>query len=89
MTQHQKENKDYAKQASINIEPLIDMYNWNGIKHPTVTPNNNYALFERKNLKVALIMLHVSVDIKPFIEEGEVKARVYIYIYINQTIVSV
>ena len=55
----------------------IDLYNWNGIKYPTVINNNNYALFERKNLEIVLVVLYVSVDIKPFIVESEVKVIVY------------
>ena len=53
------------------------MYNWNGIKYPTVIGNNNYALFGRKYPESALILLYVNVDIKPFITEGEVEVGVY------------
>ena len=53
------------------------MYNWNGIKYPTVIGNNNYALFGRKYPESALVVLYVNVDIKPFITEGEVEVGVY------------
>ena len=53
------------------------MYNWNGIKYPTVIGNNNYALFGRKYPQRALVVLYVTVDIKPFITEGEVVVAVY------------
>ena len=56
------------------------MYNWNGIKYPTVIGNNNYALFGRKYPQRALVVLYVTVDIKPFITK--VKSRL---LYINQS----
>ena len=38
---------------------------------------NTQSLFEKANLEIALVVLNVSVDIKPFIEKGEVKVHVY------------
>lgn len=42
--------------------------------------NNNDTSFERKPLEMALVVLYVSVDIKPFIGKSEVKVR-----YLNQS----
>ena len=42
------------------------MYDWDGIKYPTAIKTNSYALFERKNPSIALVVLYVSVDIKAF-----------------------
>ena len=38
-----------------NIKPFIDLCNWNGIKYLIIINNNNYALFERKNPRIALV----------------------------------
>ena len=57
------------------------MFNWNSIKYSTVIHNDNYVLFERKNLEGALVALHVSVDFNPLIVNDEVK----VHIYINQS----
>ena len=46
------------------------------IKYPIVTNNKSYALFERNNLKIDLVVLYVSVNIKSFVEKGEVKVIV-------------
>ena len=52
------------------------MYNWDGIKYPTVINNNNYyILIRRKNPEIALVVLYVSVDMKAFTEKLEVKFR--------------
>ena len=40
------------------------------IKYPIVTNNKSYALFERNNLKIDLVVLYVSVNIKSFVEKG-------------------
>lgn len=45
--QHYKEIKTHPEPIS-NIQPFIDLFNWDGIKYPTVMNNNNYAVFERK-----------------------------------------
>ena len=42
------------------------------MKYATVLNIDNYALFERKNPEITIVMLHVNVDIKPFIEKGAV-----------------
>ena len=74
--QHHKEIKSHAEHVS-NIKPFIDLLNWNGIKYPTLIVNSNYTLFESKNLEIPLVVLYVSVDIKPFIEKGGVSVCVY------------
>ena len=71
LTQYYKEIKNHSEQVS-NINIFIDLYNQDGMKYPNVINSNNYVLFERKNLNIALAVLYVSVDIKPFIEKGEV-----------------
>ena len=38
---------------------------------------NTQPLSEKENPEIALVVLNVSVDIKPFIEKCEVKVRVY------------
>lgn len=47
------------------------------LKYPTVINNNHYALFERKNLGIALVVLYVTPGIKAFIERDEVKVLAY------------
>ena len=47
------------------------------MKYATVLNIDNYALFERKNPEIAIVMPYVNVDIKPFIEKGAVKDSVY------------
>ena len=59
------------------------------IKCPAVINNNNYALFERKNLEIALIALYASVDIKPFFEKGGNKLKLSFCIEFNETIIHV
>ena len=52
------------------------MYNWDGTKYKAVKNNNNYPLVEKKNPEIALVVLNVSADVKPFIKKGKVKVRV-------------
>ena len=56
---------------------FTDLYDRGGIKYPTVISNNNYAIFEKEILEIALVVLYVSAGIKVFIEKGEVKLRAY------------
>ena len=53
------------------------MYNWNDIKYATVINNNNYTLFEQKNLEIALVELYAAVDVKVFLEEGTLNAHIH------------
>lgn len=52
---------------------LNDLCNWNDMKYRIFVNNNNYyVLFGRKNQGILLVVLYFNVDIKPFIEKGEV-----------------
>lgn len=73
---HQKSSLYYSEQVS-KIKPFTDLYDMGGIKYPTVISNNNYAIFEKEILEIALVVLYVSAGIKVFIEKGEVKLRAY------------
>ena len=53
------------------------MYNWNGIKYPTVIANNNYALFQRKYLQIALVVLYVGVDVKILLAQDSLNAYIH------------
>ena len=76
MTQHYKEIINHPERVS-NIKSFIDLYKWDVMKYATVLNIDNYALFERKNPEIAIVMPYVNVDIKPFIEKGAVKDSVY------------
>ena len=73
--EHYKEIKNHAGWVS-NIKPFFDLFTWDIIEYPTVIDNNNCALFE-KTLEIALILLYVSVHIRPVIENDENKFRIY------------
>ena len=60
--------KNYPERKS-NVKPFIDLYNFDGIKFPTII-SNTYTLFERENPEIYLVVLYVNVNIKPFIEKG-------------------
>ena len=46
------------------------------ITYPTNINKKSYALFERENLKLDLVVQYVSVDIKSLVGKGEVKVLV-------------
>ena len=54
VTQRHKGITNHPKRVT-NIKPFIDLCNWNGIKYLIIINNNNYALFERKNPRIALV----------------------------------
>ena len=58
-----------------------------GIEYPTTINENNYTLLEKHNPKIALIVLHVDVDIKIFQNLGQVCA--YVYKWIKQSPLSI
>ena len=60
-----------------NVKSFLNLYNWVGIEYPTTINENNYTLLEKHNPKIALIVLHVDVDIKIFQNLGQVCAYVY------------
>ena len=53
LTQHYKKMKNYSGCMS-NIKPFLDLYDWESIEYPTVISNNDYTLFEKRNLEIAL-----------------------------------
>ena len=49
LTQQHEEIKNHPEQIS-NIKSFIDLYNWDGMKHPTIINNNNYyTLLEKRS----------------------------------------
>ena len=84
---HHKSSLYYPQQVS-KIKPVTDLYDWGGIKYPTVISNNDYAIFEKEILEISLVVLYASVGIKVFIEKGEVKLHTYKSIN-NQTCLNI
>ena len=62
LTHYHKEVKNHPEHMS-NITPFLSLYNSSGIEYPTVIDKNNYALFEKVNLEIALIVFYINVKI--------------------------
>ena len=56
----------------------MNLYKWNSIKYLAVINNNNYTLFEIKNLEIAVIVLYVAINTAPLRQNVN-----FIFAYIN------
>ena len=48
----------------LNIKQFLDLYKWADIEYRANINKNNYALFEKSNPEIALIMLYIDINLE-------------------------